>query len=228
MWAFRIPPTEGRRSTGQGPCAEEAVSAGELAEGASMLFLQRLGAACGIAAFMAITGFAGTGVAGEKTDYTRKYYTAKHRLGAEAVGRNIRRYGLAGGKTPTKADYLRSTATIKKMLHPPKLVPVSQIASSSSGSSSTTTTVSSSSGSTASSGLAQCIINSESGGNPTVVNGSGHMGLGQWAQSTWEAHGGTRYAPTPLGATYQEQVQVINDALRKYGCSDWCPYDGCG
>ena len=76
------------------------------------------------------------------------------------------------------------------------------------------------------SGLASCIVKRESGGNPQASNGS-HWGIAQWTVEAWQRHGGGRYAPTPLGATYREQLQVLSDGLSKYGCRDWCPFDGC-
>jgi hypothetical protein len=75
-------------------------------------------------------------------------------------------------------------------------------------------------------GLAACIVAAESGGNPQASNGT-HFGIGQWDMETWRAHGGTRFASSPLGATYDQQLQVLNDALVKYGCRSWCPYDPC-
>lgn len=77
------------------------------------------------------------------------------------------------------------------------------------------------------SGLAACIVQRESSGNPNAVNGE-HTGIGQWTQEAWTRHGGTRYAATPLGATYQQQLVVLSSGLARYGCRDWCPFDGCG
>ena len=73
--------------------------------------------------------------------------------------------------------------------------------------------------------LASCIIQRESGGNPQAVNGQ-YTGLAQWSPSSWAGGGGTRYSSTPLGASYSEQVTVLNDMLPSQA-SQWTPYDGC-
>lgn len=74
--------------------------------------------------------------------------------------------------------------------------------------------------------LARCIIRSESGGNPLAQNGQ-YKGIAQWSPEAWRRHGGLRYASTPHGATYAEQVQVLKMGLARYGCRDWCPFDPC-
>jgi hypothetical protein len=75
-------------------------------------------------------------------------------------------------------------------------------------------------------GLAACIVHYESRGNPQANNGS-HFGIGQWDLPTWRAHGGLRYAQTPLGASYDQQLQILTSALERFGCSAWCPFDPC-
>lgn len=75
-------------------------------------------------------------------------------------------------------------------------------------------------------GLAACIVRSESGGNPNANNGS-HFGIAQWTIEAWLRHGGGRFASSPLGATYQEQLQVLDEGLSRFGCRDWCPFDPC-
>jgi murein DD-endopeptidase MepM/ murein hydrolase activator NlpD len=85
---------------------------------------------------------------------------------------------------------------------------------------------SSSSGSYApGSSLEQCIINSESGGNPQVTNSSGHWGLYQFSQSTWEAYGGS--ASSFGSASPAQQQQVFDNAINSGGASNWTAYDGC-
>ncbi len=76
------------------------------------------------------------------------------------------------------------------------------------------------------SGLASCIVRHESGGNPLATNGQYH-GIAQWSPEAWARHGGRRFAADPHGASYQEQLQVLSNGLARYGCRDWCPFDGC-
>jgi hypothetical protein len=77
------------------------------------------------------------------------------------------------------------------------------------------------------SGLASCIVAHESHGNPTATNGQ-YGGIAQWSAEAWARMGGTRYAPYPQAASYQDQLRVLSDGLSRFGCRDWCPYDGCG
>jgi hypothetical protein len=72
----------------------------------------------------------------------------------------------------------------------------------------------------------QCVIERESGGNPQVMNSSGHYGLFQFSYSTWVGYGGV---PSEFGdATVAEQEQVFATALASpNGEDNWAPYDGC-
>jgi len=75
------------------------------------------------------------------------------------------------------------------------------------------------------SGREACVISRESGGNPYVMNSSGHYGLYQFAYGTWVANGGS---PGSFGrAGPSEQRQVFLTAVARGGYSDWSPYDGC-
>jgi hypothetical protein len=76
------------------------------------------------------------------------------------------------------------------------------------------------------SGFQQCVISRESGGNPQVMNSSGHYGLYQFSASTWAAYGGN---PADFGdASVSEQNQVFDNAMSHPGGEDnWAPYDGC-
>ncbi len=74
--------------------------------------------------------------------------------------------------------------------------------------------------------LEACIIQHESGGNPQAVSGQ-YTGLAQWEPAAWQEDGGTRFASTPLGATYAQQEQVLREALAAGKSSQWTPYDGC-
>lgn len=75
-------------------------------------------------------------------------------------------------------------------------------------------------------GVAACIVHNESRGNPQAQNGQ-YLGLAQWSPEAWGRMGGHRYASTPLGATEQQQLVVLSNGLTRYGCHDWCPFDGC-
>jgi hypothetical protein len=75
------------------------------------------------------------------------------------------------------------------------------------------------------SSLAACIANAESRYQPDAVNGD-HEGLAQWDPNAWATDGGTRYASSPLGASYNEQMTVLNDALPQEA-GQWTPWDGC-
>ncbi len=76
------------------------------------------------------------------------------------------------------------------------------------------------------SGVAACIVSRESGGNPQATNGQ-YGGIAQWSPEAWSRMGGTRYAGSPQGASYQQQLQVLSQGLARYGTGDWSPYDGC-
>ena len=76
-----------------------------------------------------------------------------------------------------------------------------------------------------SSGFRACVIARESGGNSQVMNSSGHYGLYQFSESTWEAYGGS--AGSFGHASVAEQNRVFNNAMAQGGQSNWSPYDGC-
>lgn len=78
---------------------------------------------------------------------------------------------------------------------------------------------------TGSTSMQECIISRESGGNPDIWNASGHWGLYQFSESTWEAHGGP--ASEFGNASVAEQNQVFWNTVAADGYSDWAPYDGC-
>jgi LysM repeat protein len=82
-----------------------------------------------------------------------------------------------------------------------------------------------SSGGAAPGSFQQCVIENESGGDAQVMNSSGHYGLYQFSQSTWDAAGGN---PAEFGnASVAEQNQVFQNAYAQWGTSPWAPYDGC-
>jgi len=70
-----------------------------------------------------------------------------------------------------------------------------------------------------------CVVAHESGGNPQIMNSTGHYGLYQFSAATWAAYGGN---PADFGhASVAEQNQVFANALAAGGQSNWAPYDGC-
>lgn len=72
----------------------------------------------------------------------------------------------------------------------------------------------------------ECVIRSESGGDPDIWNASGHWGLFQFSESTWVGYGGP--ASEFGSASAAEQVQVFNNAMATPGGADnWSPYDHC-
>jgi LysM repeat protein len=99
--------------------------------------------------------------------------------------------------------------------------PVSHSSTESAPASSTQTDATYSGGS----GFQSCVIARESGGNSQVMNGSGHYGLYQFSESTWEAYGGS--ASSFGNASVAEQNQVFNNAIAQGGESNWSAYDGC-
>jgi hypothetical protein len=75
-------------------------------------------------------------------------------------------------------------------------------------------------------GLAGCIIQHESGGNPQARNGQ-YQGLGQWSPAAWAQDGGTRYASSPLGASAAQQEAVLNSEGAAGMRQQQGQYDGC-
>jgi hypothetical protein len=74
-------------------------------------------------------------------------------------------------------------------------------------------------------GFEGCVISRESGGNPQVMNSTGHYGLFQFDYGTWVSGGG---APGDFGhASVAEQEQVFNNVYAARGTEPWAPSDGC-
>lgn len=65
--------------------------------------------------------------------------------------------------------------------------------------------------------LAQC----ESGGNWGINTGNGYQGGLQFSPSTWNAYGGTQYAPTANQATRDQQIAVAERVLEGQGWGAW-------
>lgn len=87
------------------------------------------------------------------------------------------------------------------------------------------TPVSSTSYSGAPGSFQACVIASESGGDPSIVNPtSGAGGLYQFLPSTWAALG---FPGLPQDASVAMQNAAFAKAYAKSGTSPWRPYDGC-
>jgi hypothetical protein len=70
-----------------------------------------------------------------------------------------------------------------------------------------------------------CVIQRESGGNPSAVNpSSGAGGLYQFLPSTWQALG---HSGLPENASVAEQNQAFQQQFAQSGTAAWAPYDGC-
>ncbi|MER7695771.1 transglycosylase family protein [Streptomyces sp. NPDC096095] len=61
----------------------------------------------------------------------------------------------------------------------------------------------------------------ESSGDWTVNTGNGHYGGLQFSGSTWEAFGGTRYAPSADRATRDQQIAIAEKVLEGQGPGAW-------
>jgi hypothetical protein len=129
---------------------------------------------------------------------------------------------------PAKPAKIPSAPKALAPAPPPATTTVSSGGSSSSASTATaapTQTQTQTTSTSATSSFQACVIARESGGNPQVMNASGHYGLYQFSASTWAAYGGN---PADFGhASVAEQNQVFNNAIAAGGESNWAPYDGC-
>ena len=61
----------------------------------------------------------------------------------------------------------------------------------------------------------------ESGGNWAINTGNGFYGGVQFDQSTWERHGGLRYAPRADLATREEQIAIASVTQKSQGWGAW-------
>ncbi len=160
--------------------------------------------------------------------YLKLYNEAAHKFGMRAPGRNIVLNGIAPHKAASVAAIEKSVGTLAGMVAPAsKPVQAAAATSSTVPSATTTTTTAAQTSSAPASGLTSCIISRESGGDPSAVNASGHMGEGQWDESTWLADGGGAYGATPLDASASEQQQVIASQVAAGNTGQWTNYDGC-
>jgi hypothetical protein len=144
--------------------------------------------------------------------------------GKRAPGRDICRWGVKtkhGTHFPKLGQRARYLRALRVLVTPPKPAYLARIAVPPPQPPAGTLTAG-----VAPTGQAACIVARESGGNPQATNGQYH-GIAQWSHEAWIRHGGGRYASDPLGATKQQQLQVLGSALSRYGSGDWSPYDGC-
>jgi LysM repeat protein len=82
---------------------------------------------------------------------------------------------------------------------------------------------------TASSSILNAIASCESGGK-NVRNSTGSStasGYWQIVNGTWKAHGGLKFAPTAIQATYEEQLQVAQNILNGQGLGAWSESKHC-
>lgn len=182
-------------------------------------------------ALVATLLFPAAAQASTRTDVAYSADQARHKVvmrhGADAAGRDIVKYGVrfvaADHTTQTRRAKVRELRAYRtqlvRLVHPHPYLATHAGAPSQAPAGTQTAHY-------APTGLAACIVQRESGGDPQANNGS-HFGIGQWDLATWRAHGGTRYAPTPLGASYDQQLQVLNGALAAGHSGAWTPYDGC-
>jgi hypothetical protein len=153
--------------------------------------------------------------------YLREYHAVRHHFGPRVAGCNLIERRGSCHKKVSDADLVRSIGVLGRTLRPPAPVVVYHSTASSAVS------VAPAIGSTApASGLEACIIRKESGGNPSAVNGQ-YGGIGQWNAAAWAQDGGTRYASSPLGASYAQQEQVLRGEGASTMARQQGQYDGC-
>ncbi|MFB6847795.1 transglycosylase family protein [Streptomyces sp. NPDC056373] len=73
----------------------------------------------------------------------------------------------------------------------------------------------------ADSGVWDRIARCESGGDWHINTGNGYYGGLQFAPSTWNAYGGTAYAPTADRASKSQQIAVATKVQRAQGWGAW-------
>jgi len=175
--------------------------------------------------------------------YKKDYHAVAHKFGKRAPGRNIVKWGLAGGKRASAPDVRRSIDVLERMLHPAPVLhikytpapaptpapaaiaaPAPAAPSTSSTSSTTSSTVSSAPAPARSSGsggyaIPSYIVQCESGGNWRAVNpSSGAGGAYQIMPSTWQAYGGSGL---PQNASPAQQSAIASKIWHSTGPSAW-------
>jgi Transglycosylase-like domain len=148
-------------------------------------------------------------------EYRHAYHVARHKFGPGAVGCNlIGKRGSCHHKT-SDLQVVHSIKVLHRMIHPiqvPESVPSAPASDPVSY--------------TSMDSLESCIIFNESHGDPEAVNGQ-YEGIGQWSPTAWAEDGGTRYASTPLGASYAEQEVVLRSEGDSGMSQQQGQYDGC-
>jgi hypothetical protein len=148
--------------------------------------------------------------------YQAAYQAVAHKFGTRAPGRNIVKWGLAGGKAASNADVLRSTGLLERMLHP---APVVQAAPSSAAAAAARPAASSTAAYGGGYSIPGSIVQCESGGNWHAVNpSSGAGGAYQIMPSTWQAYGGTGL---PQNASPAEQSAIAAKIWASAGPGAW-------
>ena len=169
--------------------------------------------------------------------YKKDYHAVAHKFGKRAPGRNIVKWGLAGGKRASAPDVRRSIDVLERMLHPrpvlhirytpapaptPAPAAIAAPAPAAPSTSSTSSTTSAAPASTSSggyssvpgvpAGFAACVATRESG------NGAGSSNIyGIIPASGYSV----------AGMSVAQQKAVFSQIYAKDGRSAWSPYDGC-
>lgn len=183
--------------------------------------------AVAVAALVAVFGFTVYAEAGLRVTAQHRYMQCKRKFKAQHArpcGRNIVALGWKEkgkpARTPNRWQVARWSRALHRLVYPRRYLLTRGVPPR------TPPTYGAATPSYAPTGLAACIVAHESGGNPQAVNGQYH-GIAQWSHEAWMRHGGGKYASDPLGASKQQQLIVLSDGISRYGCRDWCPYDGC-
>jgi resuscitation-promoting factor RpfB len=159
-------------------------------------------------------------VYGNDNDWPVLYYANENSISSPndiSVGQTLRVPALPATIPAAPASATESTSSASS--------DYSQTASSASSGTASTDESDSSDDANDYSGFQACVISRESDGDSQAMNSSGHYGLYQFSQSTWDAYGGN---PSDFGdASVAEQNQVFDNAMADGGESNWAPYDGC-
>lgn len=169
-----------------------------------------------IISLASIAALAGTGVAQaaeprerELEKYSGLYHAVRDEHGADAVGRNIRRYGVRterGAREPSAAEVAKSIRTLRA-LRSPLLVPGSP------------ETPPAGIDTPRAGGTLSAIAACESGGDPTAVSENGtYRGKYQFDYGTWAAVGGSG---DPAAAPEAEQDRRAAALYARRGAQPW-------
>lgn len=134
----------------------------------------------------------------------------------DAMGRNIRRWGLRNGSPARCRHVAKSIRTLRVLRMPAGARHLTY--------SGAPPQPPSGAGTVHPGGLLARIAQCESNGNATVVNSSGHAGLYQFDQQTWESVGGTG---SPAAASEGEQHKRAAILMAQRGTQPWSASRGC-